>query len=195
MKKSVGLLLFWIPLNRDKTKSYPQLFDYEEPRICLVEQYHSSWSLPKGTIKEDENFINALEREVKEETGLDKEDYTVAEGRTREDGQYEDWLISETVNRKAIGGEAIKKKITFFVGVTNVGVDEMYEKNDKALEDMALSNLGKTPEITKVKWVNFKEAKKKLPKKDYKAVKRLLKRYACDLMLGQFQDSIIIPRS
>ncbi len=41
-----------------------------EGRVVLVQQYRSSWSLPKGHVEEDETPLAAAKREILEETGL-----------------------------------------------------------------------------------------------------------------------------
>lgn len=41
-----------------------------EGKIAVVNQFHNSWSLPKGGIDGSENTIEAARREIREETGL-----------------------------------------------------------------------------------------------------------------------------
>jgi 8-oxo-dGTP pyrophosphatase MutT (NUDIX family) len=38
--------------------------------IAIVNQKHRSWSLPKGHVEEDEDFLEAAKREILEETGI-----------------------------------------------------------------------------------------------------------------------------
>lgn len=42
--------------------------------IAVVNQNNNSWSLPKGHVEDGETDIEAALREIKEETGIDKED-------------------------------------------------------------------------------------------------------------------------
>jgi putative (di)nucleoside polyphosphate hydrolase len=44
----------------------------DEGKVVVVEQKkkHVSWSLPKGHIENDEDFLTAAKREIQEETGL-----------------------------------------------------------------------------------------------------------------------------
>ena len=38
--------------------------------IAIVNQKHKSWSLPKGHVEENEEFLEAAKREILEETGI-----------------------------------------------------------------------------------------------------------------------------
>ena len=45
----------------------------EEGNILLVKTYHGGWVFPGGQVEEGENLIDALIREIKEESGIDVE--------------------------------------------------------------------------------------------------------------------------
>ena len=50
----------------------------ENHKILLVKTtYHPSWFLPGGGVKKDENFLQAIKRELQEELGLIAENYTL----------------------------------------------------------------------------------------------------------------------
>lgn len=44
-------------------------------KVVVVNQNHNSWSLPKGHVEKSETARDAAEREIKEETGLNKVKY------------------------------------------------------------------------------------------------------------------------
>ena len=185
---SAGAALFWVPMNTNRSKCYPSFFNYEEPRLCVVEQYGSAWSLPKGSLGKNENLGDCVEREIREETGLENSEYTLIEGHTSEDISDpldDDYLVPgmfEVVTRLSVAGTPKTKEIYYFVGLTFLDVTLMQSINDKCLEEH--EGVGTTEEITAIEWVNFKMAKKLLPKKDYKAVKKLFTRLACDRFLA-----------
>ena len=43
----------------------------KEGNILLVKTYHGGWVFPGGQVEEGENLIDALTREIKEESGID----------------------------------------------------------------------------------------------------------------------------
>jgi 8-oxo-dGTP diphosphatase len=45
----------------------------KEGNILLVKTYHGGWVFPGGQVEEGENLIDALIREIKEESGIDVE--------------------------------------------------------------------------------------------------------------------------
>jgi 8-oxo-dGTP diphosphatase len=45
----------------------------KEGNILLVKTYHGGWVFPGGQVEEGENLIDALTREIKEESGIDVE--------------------------------------------------------------------------------------------------------------------------
>lgn len=45
----------------------------EDGNILLVKTYHGGWVFPGGQVEEGENLIDALIREIKEESGIDVE--------------------------------------------------------------------------------------------------------------------------
>ncbi|MCB2290910.1 NUDIX hydrolase [Clostridium sp. CS001] len=45
----------------------------KEGNILLVKTYHGGWVFPGGQVEEGENLVNALTREIKEESGIDVE--------------------------------------------------------------------------------------------------------------------------
>jgi 8-oxo-dGTP pyrophosphatase MutT (NUDIX family) len=57
-----------------ETQSAGGLF-LRDGKILIVNQYGQSWSLPKGHLEEGEDVMEALKREIYEETGIT--DYTV----------------------------------------------------------------------------------------------------------------------
>lgn len=55
-----------------KTESAGGVVLNQEGKVLVVSQHGTSWSLPKGHIEDGENQIEAAEREIHEETGVDK---------------------------------------------------------------------------------------------------------------------------
>ena len=51
-------------------KSGILLFDKEEKCVLIVQSRGKLWGIPKGTVKDDENYSDAAIRETAEETGI-----------------------------------------------------------------------------------------------------------------------------
>ena len=43
----------------------------DEIRYLLIKDFHNNWGFPKGHLEDDETFIQAALREIKEEVGVD----------------------------------------------------------------------------------------------------------------------------
>ena len=155
-RRSAGVAIFRLPLTENGERYENQDPDfYQEPYMLLVQQYGSQWSIPKGGKEpEDKTLFDTAVREVKEEVGLtDGIEYNAQGPSNRRN-------IFQKVRRLGKGGTPTRKEITFFFGLCTVPHEQL---------------LITTPEkaITDTMWANFSEAKELLPKKDYKAVRKL----------------------
>jgi len=104
-------------------------------RIVLVEQWNNSWTFPKGGVEEGESNLDAAQREVREETGIQDFEYIY------ELGSYE---------RKSIAPGGVgetdaygSRKRTFFLFKT-IRTDLVPADPDG--------------EITAIRWVTIEEA-------------------------------------
>lgn len=104
----------------------------ERGEVLVVNNKGRSWTFPKGHLEEGEDEMQTLYREIKEETGLAKNDLILH----KKLGTYERWKISKDGN----DDQSERKEITlYFLSST---------KNELAPED---------PENPEARWVDQRD--------------------------------------
>jgi ADP-ribose pyrophosphatase YjhB (NUDIX family) len=80
----------------NKTISSGGVVINKEGKILVVNQFGSSWSLPKGHVEEGEKLIDVAKREIREESGITELEYI------KELGVYERPRINDPTEIKQI---------------------------------------------------------------------------------------------
>lgn len=66
--------------NKKKKKAGVLIFDEKYQKILLVQSKGKLWGPPKGTLEENETYLECAKRELKEETGLTFDDSMYVNG-------------------------------------------------------------------------------------------------------------------
>lgn len=59
------------PIRKNRKKAGVFLVDMEKRKVLLVQSRGKLWGPPKGTVEENETFLDCAKRELKEETGIE----------------------------------------------------------------------------------------------------------------------------
>lgn len=138
MKRSAGLLLY-----RFKNK-IPEYFLVHPGGPFWEKKDIGAWSIPKGEIEENEDYLNAAIREVKEETGvsidISKENFIALHEVKQNPGKTViAWAAEVDFDAAQIQSNSFEM--------------EWPPKSDKT---------SSFPEVDKARWFVFEEAKKKI---------------------------------
>lgn len=100
--------------------------------LIIYSKRNRSWGLPKGHIEPGETEIEAAEREIKEETGIDDLDFMTG---FREEDVYE-----PVSNRGSSMGQKIEKHSVYFLAITKtdkikVDADEIGDYRWSAIQE------------------------------------------------------------
>jgi predicted NUDIX family NTP pyrophosphohydrolase len=108
-----------------------------------VKKDNGAWSIPKGLIEENEDFLDAAKREFKEETGIEAE------------GRFIDLGNLKQPSKKIIYAWALEKDLDESKIISNTFTLE-WPRNSGNVKDY--------PEIDKAGWFDIEQAKEKIIK-------------------------------